>query len=391
MPQNDVFVKLVLPAPSQGASSTALNESHRPRAAPSHAANGSSREARKYVFVRNLTFASLRAPPLAADEPLAAYLMHVYRETQLPPAPIDLTSFQWLWWDVPLHVACAWQYIHNVNPLTAVDCTAGAAAGAVDVSPNLGLSHLARYGFSAPQLARRCANATSTAADVRGIEVMRISTRAYRRGSHVHINNTGLREHEGGANGCWYLAARGSGVWLPVRRMLRATRAQLLPKLGIDPTLLLTRDGAINNMHVRNLSALTEARRAQLVHERISTLEDHVALCPYLSAAGYDVLRMLRHDADDDATMHEIVDCRPQCTEGWLKGACVDGLRTGWDGRLPCHCNESHALLNCFGTRPLEFTGLPGSTACHSADACAAHRQKASPHHCPPAHPGGRR
>ena len=124
--QNDVFVKVVLPAPSQGVSSTALNESHRPRATPSHAANGSSREARKYVFVRNLTFASLRYPPLAADEPLAAYLMHVYRETQLPPAPIDLTSFQWLWWDVPLHVACAWPYIHNVNPLTAVDCTAGA-------------------------------------------------------------------------------------------------------------------------------------------------------------------------------------------------------------------------------------------------------------------------
>ena len=68
--------------------------------------------------------------------------------------------------DKPANTFSSATSTHNVNPLTAVDCTAGAAAGAVDVSPNLGLSHLARYGFSVPQLARRCANATSTAADV---------------------------------------------------------------------------------------------------------------------------------------------------------------------------------------------------------------------------------
>ena len=32
---------------------------------------------------------------------------------------------------LPLHVACAWPSIHNVNPLTAVDCTAGALRGAL--------------------------------------------------------------------------------------------------------------------------------------------------------------------------------------------------------------------------------------------------------------------
>ena len=83
-------------------------------------------------------------------------------------------------------------------------------------------------------------------------------------------------------------------------------------------------------------------------HQR---LEDHVPLCPYLIAAGFDAVRLLRRDDEGSDALGEVVDCRPQCTAAYLKGACVDGLRTGWDGRRPCECNDSFPVLNCFGTQ----------------------------------------
>ena len=208
-----------------------------------------------------------------------------------------------------------------------------------------------------------------------------------------------------------YLTTRGSGVWLPAMRILRATRAALITRLGINKTLLLVRDGGPRHLAVSNVSALSAAQRSHLVSQRTQMLhnlsisvamswlpgrsygrsrralgclapglslrrppvggplswltlthilrclnhtkrlEDHVPLCPYLSAAGFDAVRLLRRDDEGSDVLGEVVDCRPQCTAAYLKGACVDGLRTGWDGRRPCECNDSFPVLNCFGTQ----------------------------------------
>ena len=160
--------------------------------------------------MRNLTFASLE-PSLAPGEPLAAYLVHVYHET--PRESLQLTSLQWFWWGAPLRVDCSWPH---AGPKELV-CTPNATAGAVDVSPNLGLSLLGKYGFTVPSW-RHCRETTSDPAPHFGvadsasstmvvsgpIEVMRISTALYRRGhSRLPKNYTRRLGREGGSNGCW--------------------------------------------------------------------------------------------------------------------------------------------------------------------------------------------
>ena len=174
--------------------------------------------------MRNLTFASLE-PPLAPDEPLAAYLERLYHEA--PREPLELTSLQWFWWGAPLRVDCSWP---RAGPKALV-CTSNATAGAVDVSPNLGLSLLGKYGFTVPSYARHCRDslqlqhvpastrgrttkpgprvgvtdsASSTVVVSGPIEVMRISTALYRRGqSRLPRNYTRRLGREGGSNGCW--------------------------------------------------------------------------------------------------------------------------------------------------------------------------------------------
>jgi len=179
---------------------------------------------RHHSIVRNLTFASLE-PPLVPDEPLAAYLERLYHEA--PREPLELTSLQWFWWGAPLRVDCSWPH---AGPKALV-CTSNATAGAVDVSPNLGLSLLGKYGFTVPSFARHCrdspqlqhvrasargrttkpgprvgvTDSTSSTVVVSGpIEVMRISTALYRRGqSRLPRNYTRRLGREGGSNGCW--------------------------------------------------------------------------------------------------------------------------------------------------------------------------------------------
>ena len=207
-------------------------------------------------------------------------------------------------------------------------------------------------------------------------------------------------------------------------RILKATRAALMTQLDIDKTLLLVRDGGPRHLAVSNVSALSATQRSLLVSQRTQMLhslsklplcalwpvlglalrapgfaaahlgratpepllshswlkppisasfntqrlEDHIPLCPYLSVAGFDAVRLLRRDDDDGDAMGEVVDCRPQCTAAYLKGACVDGLRAGWGGRRPCECNDSFPVLNCFGTRPPPWRARrQASTRCRSA------------------------
>ena len=197
--------------------------------------------------------------------------------------------------------------------------------------------------------------------------------------------------------------------------ILRATRAALIIRLGINKTLLLVRDGGPRHLAVSNVSALSTAQRSRLVSQRTQMLhnlsischvvaawsvpagwlawrpasrcalnhaalmadtrhilrplthtkrlEDHVPLCPYLRAAGFDAVRLLRRDDEGSDILGELVDCRPQCTAAYLKGACVDGLRAGWDGRQPCECNDSFPVLNCFGMQPPPWRARVQATA----------------------------
>ena len=127
---------------------------------------------------------------------------------------------------------------------------------------------------------------------------------------------------------------------------------------GIDASMPATNKRYRDNRHasLRELPCRPLSELLAATHESFNTpkgcLEDHVPLCPYLSAAGLDAVRLLRRDDEGSDVLGEVVDLSAAVhIRLFLKDACVDGLGSGWDGRQPCACNDSFPVLNCFGTQ----------------------------------------
>ena len=196
----------------------------------------------------------------------------------------------------------------------------------------------------------------------------------------VEVLRLGPDFQEGGLYGCWFLAAKGSGIFLNTGRSLRAeNRSMLASALGL------------------NLSASGH----KFLNWNPWRLEHNTRLCEHARQQGYDSLQIwwegcaaLRSKhRSSEACFHEIVSCHAECLAlptpcqpprqhsascprvfcpnccrtcsekerevyrrwnetHWPQSPCVNShmLRTGWNADLPCVCDDSRRLLNCLGT-----------------------------------------
>ena len=197
----------------------------------------------------------------------------------------------------------------------------------------------------------------------------------------VEVLRLGPEFYEGGLYGCWFLAARGSGIYLNTGRSLRATnRSQLASILQL------------------NLSA----KGRMFLDWNPWRLEQNTRVCEFAIARGYDTVQLWWEGCGahrkpkknvrptSEACFHEIISCQPQCIRlptpcpplrqhqsscaktfcpnccrtcssrereeyrAWnasqwpyTQTPCVhsDLLRTGWDASLPCKCDDSLRVL----------------------------------------------
>lgn len=210
----------------------------------------------------------------------------------------------------------------------------------------------------------------------------------------IEVLRLGPDFQEGGLYGCWFLAAKGSGVFLNTGRSLRAAnRSMLADALGLN---------------------LTVSGR-KFLHWNPWRLEHNTRLCEHALEQGYSTLQIwwegcgaVRHGPlprnvrqNVEACYHEIISCHPKCLAlptpcqpirqhsnacprlfcpnccrscstsereryrrwnetHWPQGPCIhsDMLRTGWNASLACVCDDKQRLLNCLGTGttpPLEL------------------------------------
>lgn len=215
------------------------------------------------------------------------------------------------------------------------------------------------------------------AADHSWVEVTRIAERSF---------FPRPKKREGGALGCWFFAAAGSGVFFNVGRSLRATRRE-----DLTAALNMTSDV----LH----QAGVDRRYLELYPYGI----DPLGLCERAAARGYDSLQIWDEDAKGHRLEtarypnglphltklweHEVVSCNPDC----LASAPVDAaghdsngpctrlpLRTGVDASRPCACNDARPVLNCDRTAPRLQPSVANDTeraASSSAHAVRAGRE----------------
>jgi hypothetical protein len=292
---------------------------------------------------------------MSAPSALRSYFQAVYRDPLAASWPNALLQrrvdrLEWLYHGAGAHqrLTCAHPYgrarasfcgtAHNRSRHGLVFCTP------------IKVRNMNWFGFWRPPNAReRCAKAAfpkpKWTADGSWTEVIRIATRAVTGGAGA-IRRFG----EGGGHGCWFLAAKGSGVFLHVGRSIRAhNRSELTHRLGLNVTALGGWGNPWVEMHP-NVRFCDAARSVgydtiQLLDEGCGNALMATASIKLASTNGQQVLH---------ACYVEIVSCHPGCMALQTKShfhACVDvPLRTGWDATRPCLCNNSATLLNCMGT-----------------------------------------
>ena len=165
-------------------------------------------------------------------------------------------------------------------------------------------------------------------------------------------------------DGCWFLVAKGSGVFVHTGRSLRAaSRKRLAGALHLSGPYL----------------------------QHPYTLEMEHPLCAHARAAGYDSVQLWDETCGDRilqgrplkpnatlpgaACVHELLICHDTCMrpnpihERAKQDTCAPGLplRSGLNATLPCECHVSSAyrMINCHGTGISADSGL-GSDLRHA-------------------------
>uniref|UniRef100_A0A7S0J6R4 Uncharacterized protein n=1 Tax=Calcidiscus leptoporus TaxID=127549 RepID=A0A7S0J6R4_9EUKA len=315
-----------------------------------------------------LGMASPALDRVAAGSALASYLATVYRGalTRKQLAKVRLRDLHWWYMWAPLNVQC----LSDASSVSASSCVAPLWPGgiaAAHITKNLGLRLLNVYGFQLlpschpqrkPASSPAAASWRATTRVDRGLlEVMRVASSLYVRPDVATGRVRTQLTREGGENGCWYVATRGSGVFLPLRRALVVrSRVELVERLNISTNRLPT------DQLARAIRAATGGSAA------VALLEDHVALCPAAARAGFETLILgevdeastAQHAARKGSTrLLEVISCLPSCTAAYLDSACAPDLRTGWDGSLPCKCDPTLPLLNCINTNGAGASAWP--------------------------------
>ena len=259
------------------------------------------------------------------------YAQRVYREHHSPDntMPSDLVPNA-VWYYHTAHSMMRVRCLLNVNQYfeRARVCSAplNDTAIVVRVPPNPE-TNLDWYGFWLPQShPGSCAGKHPEQlflADDTWVEVIRIAE------AHFHPRR---RKREGGARGCWFFAAPGSGVFLHTGRSLRA-----ISRSGLAAALNMT------------------------MPSNWSYGLDQLGFCDRAAALGFDTVQLWddkygeRHSrATTKFWEHELISCNRTCLGERDYGPCTTlPLRTGIGASKPCMCNSSSAILNCDQTSPM--------------------------------------
>ena len=300
--------------------------------------------------------------PVSERSAIADYLAAIYRE-RLSAADLKtlrLDQLQWVWNFAPFIVDC----IHFPPPsrvsLDEHACQLGEKAGAMRVAFNKGLLSLDKFGYGVPVSTTWCAwgpHAIEPYAEVQRalpglggnehvLEVIRVSTEVYLRGSSSALKASKLSK-EGGPNGCWYIARRGTGVFLRTGRTLNVpSRASLPAILDINASMLVEAARPTKKLDKGHTDQLLTTGRVGLYRPRF--LEDFLPLCPLLRAKGYETL-VLGQERLGNGTFYipEVVSCSNECTANYLDHSCVPGLLTGFQANKRCECTPELPVVNC--------------------------------------------
>ena len=310
---------------------------------------------------RQLVVDNLRQT-VTSGSALASYLSTIYHQplNSIQLAKVRLDQLQWMWNFAPISVEClyvrtsfSWQP-SQVAPASSVCLQRGAQAGAVRVAPSYSLKLLDVYGYGLPFAMSSCPGAATINSHSRGagatveedaiFEVTRLSTSLFIRGGGK--NGTRL-DVEGGPRGCWFVALRGTGIFLRAGRTLHVhNRSELVAALRlnrstVNEAVLNSGQNPFNGKAFRNeyVTKLLSEGFARVGVTR--SIEDYLPICTHLRAAGFESAAL-------GVEIKEIVNCGDACVRTHLDGSCVPSvLRTGWNASLPCMCNNSIPVLNC--------------------------------------------
>jgi len=176
------------------------------------------------------------------------------------------------------------------------------------------------------------------------------NTQAYLDRAHVGVaDNTWLEvtrafigwtegRRPDGVVGCWFMARKGSGVFVDTRKTLVVEDAD---DVTIAAAGLLSYNPETGEMH-----------------------NNQWHYCDRVREMGYDSIQILNMNMDGGA--HEFVHCGDECQETELVTACVPNLelRTGLHADKPCTCDFNIGLLNC--GRPIAPSGE--TNVCNMSD-----------------------
>tara|TARA_B110001452_G_C15232565_1_gene426872 strand:- start:307 stop:2625 length:2319 start_codon:yes stop_codon:yes gene_type:complete len=348
------------------------------------------RQPLRAVDVHSSGLESLKSNAVAKQpQLLRRYYRSVYREQLEAISDTMLTQRHsqatWIYHvlDAPLRLTCAHSFYRSPPSVCAEAKRAQPGVGIVFCSP-VKARAINWFGFFRPGFSGDCADGLRSreyvpdggqvvalpphqpedhppafAPDDSWVEVIRVGTKTFsdtaEKSTRQTANASGSSTFgEGGAHGCWFLLARGSGIFLNVGRSIRANnRSHLMSTFG-EPLNARELDGYSRNPWLENW----HNPRARYCN-----------LCRMARANGYDSIQFLdelcgnraSHASHKRKARHacfvEVVSCHDACmalpTKS-LYGACVPGLplRTGWDATQPCACDDAQTLLNCLHSAP---------------------------------------
>lgn len=275
---------------------------------------------------------------------MLAYWRRVYRDPLLDPTVLGLpVSPMWLYNTAPVSSSCsgskqdafAWKRVCSDDADLNVSIVEDASYRQVSALP------LNRFGHRfLGQHSPGCAwpSRTAFAADHVWLEVLRVAVSRF--------------DGEGGAAGCWFYAAAGSGIFFNVGRSLRvANRRMLATRFDLNWTAVYARwPYSIDRMADLCAHAMRQGFHSIQIGSEWSRIPRQQPTWTKFDAAV----------SPADTYEHEVISCRHECTSlptRRMNRACVTGLRTGVRHELPCKCLDVYQgartyIINCLGTSP---------------------------------------
>ena len=266
-----------------------------------------------YQAMSELVRQAQQPPSWSADD-ARAYLQSVFREplAHVPARALieRVEAAEWIYHHPSLpmgQMGCS----HNLQRPRRSMCNAKRALrhGLVFCSP-VKVRQINWFGFFQPRAESMCLHRHARPrkpafhTDGSWLEVLRIGTIAVT-GSPATVQRFG----EGGGHGCWFLAVRGSGIWLNVGRSIRAhSRAELVRTLGFNMSDAIEEGLATTKADEARGRRGTAGWRNPFVE-----MHPKIRLCDVARARGYDSIQLQEEGCVNPPCYLEVVSCHAGC------------------------------------------------------------------------------